>query len=229
VHADNAIGGARPAVSFRTQRRQTPRHAGGSCLPRGALLQPQPQLMTLGHRHRHPHQHHSRAAAAAVRPPWRLALQHSGRFAQDRGGFVSGPVDLLPPPCQGCFSGCGVVRQAATGAGLWISKATLRHCQTTPMLSDESTRSWEAYRSYCCPCVCCMIMSGRVQDELCMQVVMTDSVWHCSKPNLSAHSRGAWMPQFSAQSILYRSTGQPVYNRCAPAAAGGQVGSIDCE
>jgi hypothetical protein len=41
-------------------------------------------------------------------------------------------------------------------------------------------------------------------------VVMTDSVWHCSKPNLSAHTRAAWMPQFSAQPVLYRSTGQPV-------------------
>lgn len=155
VPAANAIGGAWPALSVRTQRRQTPRHAGGSCLPRGALLQPQPLLTILGHRHRHPHQHHSRAAAAAVRPPWRFALQHSGIFAQGRGGFVSGPVDLLPPSCQGWFSGCGVFRHAATGAGLWIgSKATLSGAQNIVslphMLSDESARSWEAYRSYCC-------------------------------------------------------------------------------
>lgn len=43
-----------------------------------------------------------------------------------------------------------------------------------------------------------------------MQVIMTDGLWHCSRPNLSAHTRLAWMPQFSAQPILYRSTGQPV-------------------
>lgn len=43
-----------------------------------------------------------------------------------------------------------------------------------------------------------------------MQVVMTEGVLHCSKPNLSAHARAAWMPQFSTQPIRYHSTRQPV-------------------
>lgn len=37
-----------------------------------------------------------------------------------------------------------------------------------------------------------------------VQVVMTDSLQHCSRPNLSARTRAAWMPQFSAQPIRYR-------------------------
>jgi hypothetical protein len=50
---------------------------------------------------------------------------------------------------------------------------------------------------------------------------MTDSLWHCSKPNLSFHTRAAWMPQFSAQPILYRSTGQPVSLAVPPVAESG--------
>ena len=51
-----------------------------------------------------------------------------------------------------------------------------------------------------------------------------DSVWHCSKPNLSAHTRAAWMPQFSAQPILYQSTGQPV-SLAVPLVAGSVLSS----
>ena len=41
-------------------------------------------------------------------------------------------------------------------------------------------------------------------------VVMVDGVEHASGPNTSAFARRAWMPQFSAQPILWEATGLPV-------------------